>query len=58
MNIQVYFTPIFDKKFKRYKKNCRWIKGRWIIIVDKVNLPNPYLQKSRPFRDRLFDLEV
>ena len=37
MNILVYFTPIFDKKFKRYKKKYQSIESDLKLFIDDIS---------------------
>jgi hypothetical protein len=34
MKIQVYFTPVFEKKFKRYKKKYLSIESDLKLLID------------------------
>ena len=38
MNILVFFTPVFEKKYKRYKKKYQSIESDLKLFID--NLPN------------------
>ena len=38
MKIQVYYTPVFEKKFKRYKKKFQSIESDLLLFIE--NLPN------------------
>jgi hypothetical protein len=38
MKVQVYFTPVFEKKFKRYKKKFQSIESDLRLFIE--NLPN------------------
>ena len=38
MKVQVYFTPVFEKKFKRYKKKFQTIESDLLLFIE--NLPN------------------
>lgn len=40
MNIQVYFTPIFDKKFKRYTKKYQSIESDLKLFIDNISNTN------------------
>ena len=38
MKVQVYYTPVFEKKFKRYKKKFQSIESDLLLFIE--NLPN------------------
>ena len=38
MKVQVYYTPVFEKKFKRYKKKFQTIESDLLLFIE--NLPN------------------
>ena len=38
MKVQVYYTPVFEKKFKRYKKKFQSIESDLRLFIE--NLPN------------------